>query len=74
MTSLKKLNIVLKIWFHHLRDHPYSTYAKFSKNISYPLIRIRTWAYQGVRKVSFSENFAYVLNESSLMEMSERWG
>ena len=35
------------------------TYAKFSekKYISYPLIRIRTCAYQGVRNVSFSKNF-----------------
>ena len=31
-------------------------------NISNPLIRTRTCAYQGVRNVSFSENFAYVLN------------
>ena len=31
-------------------------------NISNPLIRIRTCAYQGVRNISFSENFAYVLN------------
>ena len=42
-----------------------STYAKFF-NISYqhlPPKRTRTCAYQGVRNVSFSENFAYVLNE-----------
>ena len=32
-------------------------------NISYPLIRTRTCAYQGVRNVSFSENIANVLNE-----------
>ena len=32
-------------------------------NISYPLMRTRTCVYQGVRNVSFSENFAYVLNE-----------
>ena len=31
-------------------------------NISNPLIRTRTCAYQGVRNVSFSENFACVLN------------
>ena len=31
-------------------------------NISNRLIRTRTCAYQGVRNVSFSENFAYVLN------------
>ena len=38
-------------------------------NISYPLIRTSTCAYQGVRNVSFSENFAYVLNEWSLKAM-----
>ena len=32
--------------------------AKFSKNISYPLIRTRMCAYQGVRNVCFSENLA----------------
>ena len=31
-------------------------------NISNSLILIRTGAYQGARNVSFSENFAYVLN------------
>ena len=30
--------------------------------ISTPLIRTRTFVYQGVRNVSFSENFRYVLN------------
>ena len=33
-------------------------------NISYPAC-----AYQGVENVSFSENFAHVLNEWSLMEI-----
>ena len=37
-------------------DHLFSTYAKFSKKLTY----------QGVRSVSFPENFAYVLNEWSL--------
>ena len=31
-------------------------------NISNPLTRTRTHAYHGIRNVSFSENFAYVLN------------
>ena len=31
-------------------------------NISNPLIRTRTCGYQGVRNVSFSEHFAYVVN------------
>ena len=34
-------------------------------NISYLVIRKRTCAYQGVRNVSFLENFVYVLNEWS---------
>ena len=34
--------------------------------ISYPLIHTRTCAYQEVKNVSFSENFACVLNESPL--------
>ena len=31
--------------------------------ISYPRMRTRTWAYQGVWNISFSENFINVLNE-----------
>ena len=43
----------------------YKQSKQFRKtNISYPLIQIRKCAYQGVRNVSFSENFAYTLNES----------
>ena len=45
-------------------DHSFSTYVKFSEKLTFPppppLIRTRTCAYQGVRNVSFSENFAYV--------------
>ena len=37
-------------------------------NISNPLIRIRTCAYQGVINISFLENFVYVLNEWFKME------
>ena len=32
------------------------------------MIQSRTYAYQGVRNVSFPENFTYVLNEWPLME------
>ena len=32
-------------------------------NISYRLIRTGTSAYQGIRNVSFLENFAYVINQ-----------
>ena len=38
-------------------------------NISNPLIRTRTCVYQEVRNVSFSENFAYGLNEWPPMNM-----
>ena len=38
-------------------------------NISNPLIRTRKCAYQGVRNVSFSEHFAYVLNGWPLSEL-----
>ena len=48
----------------------YYVHKIFQKtNISYPLIRTRTSAYQGVRNVSFSENFANVLNEWSQQEI-----
>ena len=40
------------------RDYSFSAYET--------LTRTRTCAYQGVRNVSFLENFAYVLNEWSL--------
>ena len=45
-------------------NHLISMYAKLSVKltISYPLIRTRRWTYQRVRNVSFSGNFAYVLN------------
>ena len=49
-----------------LRDHSLSTNVRkiFRKtNISYPLIRTCMCAYQGVRNVSFSENFADVHNK-----------
>ena len=35
----------------------------FKKHISEHLIRTHKCAYQGVRNVSFEENFAYVLSE-----------
>ena len=67
----------------HTQDTPIKTcihtFIKIHKgkifrktNTSYPLIRARTCmcTYQGVRNVSFSENFSYVLNEWSLAHMS----
>ena len=56
-----------KLFFSSLRrpavDHSFSTYTIFSEktNIYYPLTRTRTCVYQGVRNVSFSEDFACVL-------------
>ena len=55
-----------KIWVNEMNTsvvlggRPFSKDAKFSKK----LVRKneRTCAYQGVRIVSFSENFAFVLN------------
>ena len=49
--------------------HQGSIHAKSAKRttISYRLIRTPRCAYQGIGNVSFSENFAYVLNEWSLM-------
>ena len=41
---------------------------KFSRNIFTPS---STCTYQGVRNVSFSENFAYVLNEWTLIKIQE---
>ena len=54
-----------------IRDHSFRTFEKLSEktNISYPLIRIHTCAYQEVRNVSFLENFGNVLNEWSLRKL-----
>ena len=52
----------LLIWVWNINEtwvYPFSTYAKFSEKLTF----LTPWcAYQGVRNVSFSENFAYVLN------------
>ena len=42
------------------RGHSFSRYAKFSENLAF-----LTPTYQGVKNGSFSEHFAYVLNERS---------
>ena len=42
---------------HEVRDHSFVTYAKFSEELTFLNPQIRT------RNVSFSENFAYMLNE-----------
>ena len=42
----------------------------FPKNYILPLICTRACAYHGVKNVSFPENFVYVLNEWSLLQLS----
>ena len=53
-------NFIVIIW-----GHSFSTYGKFSKEKKTFLThwKTRRCAYQWVRNVTFSENFAYVLNE-----------
>ena len=50
-----------------LMERPYYTFKYVRKNIKktnifYPLIRTRTCARQGVRNVSSSKNFGYLLD------------
>ena len=57
------------------RDHSFSTYAKHSEKLIfltpwYAKIRLHN---RGVRKVSFSESFAYVLYECSLISISMKY-
>ena len=57
---MSEIKNVSRAWYH-----PFSIYTKFSEKLILPLIPTRTLAYQGVRNVSFLENFGYVLNEWS---------
>ena len=53
------------------RDDSFTKFAKFSKNKNFlPPDRHTTCAYQGVRNVSFSENFQNKLNEWSSIKFS----
>ena len=46
-----------------IRNHPLSTYAKFSKKLTFLTpICVRMCVYQGVRNVSCLKNFTYELN------------
>ena len=47
------------------RDYLISTYAKCSEKLTFltPDTHMYVCVYQGVRNVSFSENFAHILNE-----------
>ena len=57
-------------WVKGQRDHSFSTCADFHEKLTFlpPLMRTGVCAYQGVRNVSFSGNFAYVLHEWSQTE------
>ena len=50
----------------HLWDHYVERKIFRKTNISYSLVWTRTCAFQGARNDSFSENFAYALNEWSI--------
>ena len=72
--SLKKVQEVKFLIF--LRDHPFSTYAKFPEKLIFlPLIRTHACTCQeyvcvsGGKNVSFSENFAYLLNGWSIIDI-----
>ena len=46
-----------------VRSHSFSTYAKFSKKLTFLTPVIQMYAYKGVRNISFSRNYAEVLHE-----------
>ena len=56
------------------KDHPLSYVHKIFEraNISYPLTYTYVWkSERGVRNVSFSENFTYVLMDDPISEQNE---
>ena len=48
-------------WLNRVWDHPLIKIFRKCKS-SYYMIRIRACAYQGVRNLTFTEDFGYVLN------------
>ena len=53
-----------------VRDHPFSTYAKFSVKLTFFTPETNTFVYVSRGKnVSFSENFAYLLNGWTLITL-----
>ena len=56
--------VVVNVFIKYLFSHARKIFGK--ANISYPLIHTLTCVYQVVKNFSFSENFAYLLNEWSL--------
>ena len=58
-----------KYWFYQPGYHAFSTYAKFSEKLTLTnILTLHTCASQGVRNLSYSENFVYVINGWSLEE------
>ena len=62
--SIIKLAFRMTFWqtWYYLGLFIYCVHNIFRKSNIYPLICTPTCAYQGVRKVSFSKHFAYILN------------
>ena len=67
---------LLKIIKNNTWDHSFSTYAKFCEKLTFltsgyahVCVRIRGEAYQGIRNVTFTENFVDVLDEWSPWEI-----
>ena len=48
-------------WLNRVWDHPLIKIFRKCKS-SYHMMRIRACAYQGVRNLTFTEDFGYVLN------------
>ena len=46
-----------------IRDHSFTTFAKFSEKLTFRTIWYAHGVYQGLRNVTFSDNFANVINE-----------
>ena len=62
----ENINRVVKDMHEVVGDHSFSTFANVLKKLSFVTPwYARVCAYQGVRNVSFSENFAYILNDWS---------
>ena len=59
---INKFFFIYQVSLYIYGDHYVSNIFR-KANISYPMIRTRSCAYLGVKNVSFSVNFANVINE-----------
>ena len=63
LNCFRKINSIMDVWQGPKGSLIYCVCKIFRKtNISYPLTRTRTCAYQVVKNVSFSENFVNIIN------------